>query len=124
MLRCLLVEDNPHLPLLVRRYMDGLASVDAVTTAAHGLIMATDDTYDLFILDIQLGNGPTGVDVLHALRRDPRYVTTPMIAFTASVDADNQSRLRAAGFDGFLGKPFNRQDVRNIVERLAGVPAA
>lgn len=124
MLRCLLVEDNPHLHILVRRYMGDLASVDAVLTAADGLAKAGEETYDVFLLDIQLGFGPTGVDVLHALRRDPRYTATPMIAFTASVGVDNQTRLRTAGFDGFLGKPFSRQDIRSMVEQLSGSPSA
>jgi len=42
------------------------------------------------------------------------------VAFTASVTANDRSRIGDAGFDGFLGKPINLKEFLETVRRLLG----
>ena len=43
-----------------------------------------------------------------------------MVAFTASVTANDRSRIGEAGFDAFIGKPINLKEFVETVRRHAG----
>jgi two-component system cell cycle response regulator DivK len=73
---------------------------------------------DLVLLDIGLPH-EDGYAVLAKLRAHERFKDTRVVAVTASATAEELARARAAGFDGFIGKPldFDRfpQQVRSIL---------
>jgi two-component system cell cycle response regulator DivK len=72
---------------------------------------------DIVFLDLGLPDGD-GYDVLEHLRQMPEMSTVPIIAVTAR-DADTEMhRARQAGFDGFLGKPLNRNRFPEQVRRI------
>ncbi len=97
--------------------MQGLISTDAAATAEEAIPLLLSTTYDLIFLDIQLGPGITGIDLLHAIRADPRYAKTPIIACTASSEPGKREALLAEGFDDFLAKPFTREDIQAMVRK-------
>jgi CheY-like chemotaxis protein len=94
------------LPLLLEQ-ADASYAVDAVATPNEAIERAHSTAYDLFILDINLGTTRNGVDLMRELRATPRYRTTPMLACTAYAMPGDTERLREAGFDAYLAKPFN-----------------
>jgi CheY-like chemotaxis protein len=51
--------------------------------------------------------GISGVEAMHQLRADPVTSSTPVSAITASVMTQDRTRIMAAGFDGFHGKPIS-----------------
>ena len=57
-------------------------------------------------MDTQL-SGISGIEALQQLRADPVTSSTPVIAITASVMTQDRTRIMAAGFDGFHGKPIS-----------------
>ena len=69
--RALLVDDDPFTRTLLSaaiRELD-VAQVVAVGTAAAAMAEMKSAKCDLAILDLDLGEGPTGIDVAHGLRR-------------------------------------------------------
>ncbi|HET6569411.1 MAG TPA: response regulator [Rhodothermales bacterium] len=111
----LIVEDNPHTARLLQIHLSSFGTVDIAGNAREALLKAGAITYDFFFLDIQLGPGPDGVSLMRTLRADLRYADRPMIAFTASCGPDYKEQFRRDGFDGFLGKPFTKDDVRDVI---------
>lgn len=61
---------------------------------------------DLVLCDIQMP-GEDGYQLYERLRRMPQLQNTPIIAVTALVMPDDVTRVEEAGFNGFMGKPFN-----------------
>jgi CheY-like chemotaxis protein len=59
-----------------------------------------------------------GIETLAHLRADSSGLngTTPVIALTAKLSADDLSAYSAAGFDGVAGKPIN---VRELIGAVA-----
>jgi CheY-like chemotaxis protein len=122
----LLVEDNALtrdvLPLLIEE-SGAPFTIEAAATAGEALDKASETTYDLFLIDINLGSEMTGVDVMNRLRGDARYASAPMIACTAYAMPGDEERLLAAGFDAYLAKPFRKDellDAMNEALRRAG----
>jgi two-component system cell cycle response regulator DivK len=74
---------------------------------------------DVIFLDLGLPDGD-GYDVLKEIKGEPSLNQVPVIAVTARDASTEMSKAQEAGFDGFLGKPLNRNrfpdQVRRIIE--------
>lgn len=116
--RILLVEDHDLLRQLISTMLQKQASVETSISAEEAIRMAKARTFDALILDIRLGNGGSGLDVLKTLRQDPQYRTTPIIACTTFATARDKRRLLAAGFDAYLSKPFEPAELQKLVKQL------
>jgi CheY-like chemotaxis protein len=80
---------------------------------------------DIVLLDIQMP-GLDGFGVLQAVRRDARFLRTPVVALTASAMKDDRERALSAGFDEYLTKPIRaaalRSRLRALLQRSGRVP--
>ena len=91
-----------------------------VRTAVSGravldLLEAADDVPDLLLLDVMMPE-MSGLEVLRALRLDPRWVDIPVVLITATNDgALPVSALRDGAVD-FLTKPFRLDELLARVE--------
>ena len=75
---------------------------------------------DVALLDIQM-EPLDGYEMLSILRSEPRFITTRMVAMTASVMTSEIARLKDAGFDGLIGKPIaHKMFMGKIRQILAG----
>lgn len=72
---------------------------------------------DLIFLDLGLPDGD-GYEVLTALKKEPALQHVPIIAVTARDAGTEMDKARAAGFDGFLGKPLNRNRFPDQMRRI------
>ncbi len=72
---------------------------------------------DLVLLDLQLP-GKDGYAVLQELRADPALADIRVVAVTANVMKVDIEHVRAAGFDGFIGKPIDGRRFPDWIKRL------
>jgi PAS domain S-box-containing protein len=123
--RTLLVEDNAHtrqmLPLLMEQIAPSY-EVDAAATFSEALETARASSYDLFIVDINLDTDRSGIEFMRELRAMPAYRAAPMIACTAYAMPGDEENLMDAGFDAYLAKPFNADELLNVLEEVAERP--
>jgi two-component system cell cycle response regulator DivK len=111
----LVVEDNEKNMKLLRDVLQatGYRTLEA-STAGQALTMATDHAPALVLMDIRLPD-MDGVEALRRLRADERTASIPVLAVTAQAMKGDRDRFMAAGFDGYLSKPVD------IDELLASV---
>lgn len=69
--RALLVDDDPFTRTVLSSTLRelGVLLVAAVGTSVAAMQVMNEESCDLAILDLDLGEGPTGIDVAHGLRR-------------------------------------------------------
>ncbi len=72
---------------------------------------------DLVFLDLGLPDGD-GYQVLEQLKNEPTLRDVPVVAVTARDASTEMVKAQAAGFDGFLGKPLNRNRFPDQVRRI------
>jgi two-component system cell cycle response regulator DivK len=72
---------------------------------------------DVIFLDIHM-YPYNGFDMLKMLRGKNLFSDTMIIAVTASVMNEEIDQLRAAGFDGAIGKPIDPDDFPELVEKI------
>ena len=114
----LIVEDNEKNLKLVRDVLQvkGYETIEA-GTAEDGIRLARERRPDLVLMDIELP-GMNGVDALHVLRGDPATAGIPVAAVTASVMPGDRSKIMAAGFDEYIGKPIELKSFLASVQSL------
>ena len=69
---------------------------------------------DIILLDLMLRGGISGYDIFAELKTHPELAKIPVVAVSASDPEIEIPKAKAAGFDGFIGKPialgsFSRQ---------------
>jgi two-component system OmpR family response regulator len=104
-MRVLLVEDEEHLADSVRQGLKGEGfTVDVAGTGTDGLWAATENPYDVVILDIMLP-GLSGYEVCRQLRT--AQVWTPVLMLTAKDGEFDEVDAFDLGADDYLTKPFS-----------------
>ncbi len=104
-MRVLVVDDEVRLAQTVRRgLVDEGFVVDLAHSGVDALWSATENAFDVIILDIMLPQGD-GYHVLTELRR--RGVWTPVLMLTAKDGDHDQSDAFDLGADDYLSKPFS-----------------
>jgi two-component system cell cycle response regulator DivK len=116
----LIVEDNEKNMKLARDILraKGYATLEAVN-GLDGVKLAHEQVPDLVLMDIQLPD-INGIEAFERIRAHAATAKVPVVAFTASVTANDRSRIGDAGFDGFLGKPINLKEFVETVRRMLG----
>lgn len=103
-MRALVVDDDAHLAQMLRRGLseDGYR-VDVVDNGSDAVWQATEETYDVIVLDVMLP-GATGFEVCRQLRA--AEVWTPVLMLTARSDMADRVTGLDLGADDYLTKPF------------------
>ena len=125
----LLVEDNDINALLARRLLekDGCT----VTTCANGreaveafqrILSGTAAPVDLVLMDVHM---PVldGLEASQAIRRlyvSRTHKCPPIVAVTANAFEEDRRQCLDAGMDDYLTKPFDRDDLNQLLDRWCG----
>ncbi len=115
----LVVDDNPTNRLIVRAMLEQLdAEVDEAASGEEAMesLTTAPKEYGLIFMDISM-EGMDGIETLGLLRSGGLIAeSTPVIAMSAHVQPEEQARFLSSGMAGFLGKPFNREDLLAAVQ--------
>ena len=129
-LAILVAEDNDINALLARHLLSRLghrpvmAATGGDAVAAFVAAQAAGTPFDLVLMDLHM----PGMDGIEAARRmraaesDGRR--TPIIALTADAFPESRDACLAAGMDGFVTKPLDRERLTAALARFASARAA
>ena len=115
-MKVLLVEDEPSVANLINK---GLAeqghSVTIATDGTLGLDFATNNTFDVMILDIMLPN-MSGMELCKQIRQ--KNIATPILFLTALGTTENIVAGLNTGADDYLVKPFKFAELEARLKSL------
>lgn len=121
-LRLLLVEDNRVNQIVAARLLEREGhTVDVADNGLAALDACAHSDYDAILMDIQM----PGMDGLSAAReirsRELEGSRIPILAMTAHTSGEDHLKCAEAGMDGFLSKPFDSEQLRDALSRVAAV---
>jgi DNA-binding response OmpR family regulator len=126
-LNALIVEDNPHMRLLLSELLrqfgaERIASAANVSEARNHLDV---HSFDLGLVDVGL-DGESGLDLIRGLRLEPRsrHRRMPILVVSGQSQRATIEAARDAGADGFLVKPVSDAALRSRIKRLITEPCA
>ena len=118
MKKVLVADDKATSRELIRTVLETAGyEISEASDGIEALRFARETEPDLIILDLHMP-GVDGFGVVKELRREEKFLTTPIMALTASAMQGDRERALAAGFDSYVSKPIPLATLREEVERL------
>ena len=123
MARILVVEDTLSNIKLAQVVLEHAGhTVLVAEDGPSGLRTAREQLPDLILMDVQLP-GMDGMAVTRELKADPSTAHIPVLALTAFAMKGDAEKIRAAGCDAYLAKPFQFPELLQTIERLLSAPS-
>jgi CheY-like chemotaxis protein len=116
----LVLEDNAESRLLLRHLLRHEFDATLVSGADAALRVAESQSFDAALLDINLGEKRTGVDVFKAIRAMARHRDLPALACTAYALPGDRERFLEAGFAAYVSKPFVKAELMDALHEAVG----
>lgn len=114
--KVLIVDDNKiNLKVASRLLENYKLDITTVESGALCIDKVNSNTYDLILMDDMMPN-MSGVETLHKLKEIDGF-TTPVVALTANAVTGMKEKYLNDGFDDYLAKPINRDELNNIVAK-------
>jgi DNA-binding response OmpR family regulator len=119
--RVLVADDEPHLGRIVKTKLEqGPFAVTLVHDGDAALeALEADPDVAVIVLDLMMPV-KSGLDVLRALRADPRWKALPCLVLTAAGQEEQHTQAMALGASEFMTKPFSPRRLYARVSELAG----
>jgi PAS domain S-box-containing protein len=113
----LLIEDNPANQMIARAMLEKLGvSVDIAANAENALDVLQDKSHDMILMDVnipEMGEIASAIQV----RKGNSSDEVSLVAMTARALNWDERKLRSAGFDDCVSKPFSPMDLRQMLNR-------
>lgn len=117
MSKVLIVEDDPMVALINKRYLEAMESIEILGPVASEeeiLSYLEEQEIDLILLDVYLPQ-KNGIDILKTLREKHYFMDVIMI--TAANSSDEVKQAYAYGAIDYLVKPFELSRFQKAVEK-------
>jgi signal transduction histidine kinase/CheY-like chemotaxis protein len=120
-LKILVVEDNPVNSLLLKKIFHKWNNLpDFARDGYEALIKVSANNYDLILMDIHM---PLldGYETTIQIRQlaDEKKATVQIIALTASVSTNLNEKIREAGMNDYLSKPYNPKELYTKLREIS-----
>jgi two-component system chemotaxis response regulator CheY len=112
----LIADDSGVIRSVVKRAFAelGVEEIDEAIDGRQAIEMVEDRPYDLIVTDWNMPFN-TGLDVIKAARAAGQ--TCPIVMQTTESDRSKVMSAIAAGVNDYILKPFNKEDIREKLER-------
>lgn len=111
----LIVEDYLMNVDIMKYFLNDIATMDNTTNYEETLAAIQDTKYDIILMDINLKDSIGGLELMKEIRKQDLYKEAPIIAITGYTSSMDQDTFMREGFTGFLAKPFNQKQLRDII---------
>jgi len=116
--RLLLAEDDDDSAYILGKYLKKIGGIPERTNSGRDAVkMAKENKYDIIIMDIGLKH-MNGLDATKEIRKIPGYEKIPIIAVTAYVMPGDEERIRQAGCNDYVQKPFSKKQLERSISEF------
>jgi len=116
-IRVLVAEDNAFNQMFIGEMLEQFgASTVLVDNGLEALAALEKNHFDIVLMDLHMP-AMDGYEATLEIRKRPHYASLPVIAFTASVTAEEKRQCLDSGMNDFVGKPTHKKDLLTTLER-------
>ena len=124
-MKFLVVDDFSTMRRIVKNLLNdlGYANVQEADDGQTAWPMLQSGDFDFLVTDWNMPGMP-GLDLLKAVRADPRLASMPVLMLTAEAKREQIVEAAQAGVNGYVIKPFTaitlKEKIDKILEQRAG----
>lgn len=119
--KLLIVEDDKLNQLAYKGFLSKNYEIKICGDVQEFESSLTEDTYDLFIIDLALNCEKNGIDLIKELREMDKYKGTPIIVVTAYAFREDRKLSMEAGADKFIIKPFDNKSLLEEIRKSLNI---
>jgi signal transduction histidine kinase/CheY-like chemotaxis protein len=114
----LLVENDRVSTMLIKTYLSKNFNIETVVNGSEALHKTAQNQYDLILMDINLGEGLTGIETTQLIKKLENYRDVPIVAVTAfALESDREEFLRH-GCTHYISKPFEQKELLTLINSI------
>jgi two-component system, chemotaxis family, chemotaxis protein CheY len=123
-LRFLVVDDFSTMRRIVKNLLNdlGYANVAEADDGNTALPMLQTGGFDFLVTDWNMPGMP-GLDLLKAVRSDPKLAKMPVLMLTAEAKREQIIEAAQAGVNGYVIKPFTAITLKEKIDKILGAGA-
>lgn len=114
----LYVEDDKVTVALVKKYLSEICSIETAANGEEAINKVKSANYPAILLDINLGEGMSGIEALQIIRKISGYENIPVVAVTAFSAVGDKEEFLSRGCTHYLSKPFKAVDLQKLVKEI------
>lgn len=118
-IKILVVDDFSTMRRIIKNLLRdlGFVNADEADDGLTALPMLQAGSYDLLITDWNMP-GMQGIDLLRAVRADPKLSAMPVMMVTAEQKKAQIIEAAQAGVNGYIVKPFTAATLKEKLEKI------
>lgn len=116
--KILVAEDEAAISMLVEEILQGLGytNIYLAFDAVSAERMILEQEFDMVLMDINLGGGKDGIDIMNAVRS--QQIDVPFVYITGNSDFKTITKAKYSKPDGVIVKPINEMDFMVLLELI------
>lgn len=117
-----LIVDDAETSIIAQKMMLGSREYDFIVarTGREAIALAEQFRPDVILLDVMMPN-VSGFRVCERLKQTPETCDIPVIMVTAANELVHAKTAQLYGFEDFLTKPIDREELRGKIQKYVGV---
>jgi two-component system, chemotaxis family, chemotaxis protein CheY len=118
-IKILVVDDFSTMRRIIKNLLRdlGYSNTHEADDGQTALPMLQTCTYDFLVTDWNMP-GMQGIDLLKAVRADPKINTLPVLMVTAESKREQIVEAAQAGVNGYIVKPFTAQTLKEKIDKI------
>ncbi len=118
-IKILIVDDFSTMRRIIKNLLRdlGFTNTAEADDGLTALPMLQSGSFELLVTDWNMP-GMQGIDLLKAVRADPKLATLPVLMVTAEQKKEQIIEAAKAGVNGYIVKPFTAQTLKEKLEKI------
>lgn len=118
-MKILIVDDFSTMRRIIKNLLRdlGFTNTQEADDGQTALPMLKGGDFDFLVTDWNMP-GMTGIDLLKAVRADPKLSALPVLMVTAEAKRDQIIEAAQAGVNGYVVKPFTAAALKEKIEKI------
>lgn len=118
-MKILVVDDFSTMRRIIKNLLRdlGFNNTSEADDGRTALPMLQNGRFDFLITDWNMPD-MTGIELLKAMRADPKLHSLPVLLVTAEAKRDQIVEAAQAGVNGYIVKPFTAQTLKEKIEKI------
>lgn len=114
----LIVENDESSKDITRLFLRNICQLEFASSGEEAIQMVSKKSYDIILMDINLGVGISGVDATKKIRKIEGYKNTPIVALTGFAMRGDREEFIKAGCTHYLSKPFSKEGIIKLIKNI------
>ena len=113
--KILIVEDDEAIRKIMEWQLKNFYRIDVAKNGQEAIELFLQNNYDLILMDISLGSGMNGIEVMKKIQEHEKGKSIPVIAITAYSNFGDKESFLSSGFSNYISKPYGADELLRCI---------